>query len=277
MQDIGLILLLLCLGAAAVITANAPAAMRTEFTVMLLCTYLAVMLAGYKLDTLSVMAAALETLVYTAYKLFFFFAASEAIAPVCFVWLPLPLLSVGSMTLFIYENRRTEMENDMLKEQVEDLVMINSLTGLYNLRSMYHDLQIQLAYSKRNDLAVSLLIIKLRYGEELKKVLSRRQFETLIQAMAVTVSDSVRLEDRVYSLDNDGSMGVILTCDQTNSKLVQDRIRARLEKKDAFADMMDRSVRVEVKIACLEYDEDKYGSNMMQFKQAVENELQYNV
>ena len=72
-------------------------------------------------------------------------------------------------------------------------------------------------------------------------------------------------------------MGVILTCDQENSKFVRDRIRANLEKKDAFAGIVERAIRVEAKIACLEYDEEKYGSDMILFKQKVENELQYDV
>ncbi len=181
------------------------------------------------------------------------------------------------MVAFTYGSHQTELENDVLKEQVEELVLVNSLTGLYNLRSLYIDLQKQVAYSERNHMIVSLMIVKLRFGEELKRVLSRRNYEALIQRMAVIITDAVRLEDRTYSLDNDGMVGVILTCDQENSKFVRDRIRANLEKKDAFAGIVERAIRVEAKIACLEYDEEKYGSDMILFKQKVENELQYDV
>lgn len=277
LQDVGLILLLICIGGAALAVGNAANAMKPEFMIMLMGTFLAVMLAGFKLISLAIVLGAFEELIYTAYKLYSFFAYSENIETICYVWLMLPLLSVGAMIAFIYGNRQTELENDVLKEQVEELVMINSLTGLYNLRSLYNDLQKQVAYSERNQMDLSLLIVKLRYGQELKKVLSRRNFETLIQKMAMVVTDAVRLEDRTYSLDNEGTVGVILTCDQDNSKYVKDRIRANLEKKDAFAGIMEKAIRVEVKIACLEYDKEKYGSDMILFKQKVENELQYDV
>lgn len=277
LQDVGLILLLICIGGAALAVGNAANAMKPEFIIMLMGTFLAVMLAGFKLISLAIVLGAFEELIYTAYKLYSFFAYSENIETICYVWLMLPLFSVGAMIAFIYGNRQTELENDVLKEQVEELVMINSLTGLYNLRSLYNDLQKQVAYSERNQMDLSLLIIKLRYGQELKKVLSRRNFETLIQKMAMVVTDAVRLEDRTYSLDNEGTVGVILTCDQDNSKYVKDRIRANLEKKDAFAGIMEKAIRVEVKIACLEYDKEKYGSDMILFKQKVENELQYDV
>lgn len=277
LQDVGLVLLLLCIGGAALAVGIVEEAMKIEFVVMLMGTFLAILLAGFKLTGISVVTGAFEILLYTAYKLFSFFTYAREIEPICYVWIVLPLLSVGAMAAFIYGSRQTELENDVLKEQVEELVLVNSLTGLYNLRSLYIDLQKQVAYSERNHMTVSLMIVKLKFGQELKKVLSRRNFEALIQRMAVIITDAVRLEDRTYSLDNEGMVGVILTCDQENSKFVRDRIRANLEKKDAFAGIVERAIRVEVKIACLEYDEEKYGSDMILFKQKVENELQYDV
>lgn len=277
LQDAGLVLLLLCIGGAAIAVGSVEETMKPEFVIMLMGTFLAILLAGFKLTGISVVAGAFEILLYTAYKLFSFFTYSKEIESVCYVWVILPLLSVGAMVAFTYGSHQTELENDVLKEQVEELVLVNSLTGLYNLRSLYIDLQKQVAYSERNHMIVSLMIVKLRFGEELKRVLSRRNYEALIQRMAVIITDAVRLEDRTYSLDNDGMVGVILTCDQENSKFVRDRIRANLEKKDAFAGIVERAIRVEAKIACLEYDEEKYGSDMILFKQKVENELQYDV
>ena len=277
LQDVGLLVLLLCLGGAALAVGIVDSSMKPEFVLMLMGTFLAILLAGFKLIILSVVIGAFEELVYTAYKLFFHFAYHEGIEPVCYVWLVIPLLSIGAMIAFVYASRQTELENDVLKEQVEELVMVNSLTGLYNLRSLYNDLQKQVAYSERNQMTISLMIIKLRYGQELKKVLSRRNYEAVLQKMAMVITDAVRLEDRTYSLDNEGTVGVILTCDQENSKYVKDRIRANLEKKDAFAGITEKSIRVEVKISCLEYDKEKYGPDMILFKQKVENELQYDV
>lgn len=277
LQDAGLVVLLLCIGGAALAVGIVDNSMKLEFVVMLMGTFLAILLAGFKLTGISIVAGAFETLLYTAYKLFSFFTYSTEIAPICYVWIILPLLSVGAMAAFVYGSHQTELENDVLKEQVEELVLVNSLTGLYNLRSLYIDLEKQVAYSERNHMTVSLMIVKLKFEQELKKVLSKRSFEAVIQRMAVIITDAVRLEDRTYSLDNDGMVGVILTCDQENSKYVRDRIRANLEKRDAFAGIVERAIRVEVKIACLEYDEEKYGSDMILFKQKVENELQYDV
>ena len=174
-------------------------------------------------------------------------------------------------------DNRTETENDVLKEQVQELVMVNALTGLYNLRSLYNDMQKQIAYTERNGLPLSLMIIKLRYEPELKRVLSRSHYEALIQKMADTVVDAVRLEDRVYSLDNNGSVGVLLTCDKIGTEFVEKRIKSRVQDRETFSGITDNSIVVEVKIATVQYNKDEYDKDVMRFKQKVESELQYDV
>lgn len=277
LQDTGLVLILFCIGGAALAVGGADEILRPEFTVMLMGTFLAILFAGFKLTILSVIVAAFEILIYTAYKLYFSFAYGEIIEWLCYVWLIIPLAAVAAMYLFVYGNRQTELENEVLREQVEELVMVNSLTGLYNLRSMYIDLNKQIAYSERNHMDLSLMIVKLRYEQELRGVLSRKNYEALLQKLAYIVTDTVRLEDRTYSLDNHGTVGIILTCNRENSEHVKKRIKANVEKKEAFDGIMDRSIRVEVKVACLAYDRNLYGDDMVRFKQKVENELQYDV
>ncbi len=181
------------------------------------------------------------------------------------------------MQLFVYGNKQTELENDVLREQVEELVLINPLTGLYNLRSLYIDMKKQIAYAERNQISLSLMIIKLRYEPELRNVLSRRSYEAVLQKTADIVVDAVRLEDRTYSIDNQGSVGVILTCDQAGSEFVKKRIKARIENPESFQGIVNSAIRVEVRIACLQYQEENHGSDLVDFKQKVESELQYDV
>ena len=277
LQDLGLVLFLVSIGALAITVGNAAKEEQIEFVVMLMATFLAVLLAGFKLNSLSVVAVGFSTVAYTAYKLFFLYAYSEPISSLCYVWVTVPFLSVGAMQMFVYGNRQTELENDVLREQVEELVLINPLTGLYNLRSLYIDLKKQIAYAQRKDTRVCLMIVKLRYEQELKGVLSRSHYEGTIQKLAEIIADAVRLEDRTYSIDNKGSIGIILTCDQEGSEYVKKRIRSRVEDPAAFKGIADAAIRVEIKIACLEYQEETYGEDLITFKQKVESELQYDV
>lgn len=277
LQDIGLVSLLFCIGVMAVIVGNAGEKQLLEFISMLLITFLAILLTGFKLNSLGIVAAGFSILGYTAYKLYHFYAFAVKIEPLCYTWVVFPILSVASMLLFVYGNRQTELENDVLKEQVEELVMINSLTGLYNLRSLYNDLRKQIAYAERNEMTVCLMIVKLRYEQELRKIMSRSHYEAMLQKMANLVVDAVRVEDRTYSLDHHGTVGIILTCDMAGSEFARRRIKHKMEDKEAFKDIADTGIMIEVRIACLEYDKELFGNDMITFKQKVENELQYDV
>ena len=277
MQDVGLVLLLGCILAGAIVVGTVQESLYFESVIMLVAIFAAILLAGFKLTSLAVVVAGAEILIYTAYRLFLYFTYYEEIPLLSYVWIALPMLSAGSMFLFSAGSKQTELENDVLKEQVEELVMINSMTGLYNLRSLYTDISRQIAYAERNKLPLSLMIVQLRYEPELKSVLSRNNYEEMIQRLSIVVVDSVRAEDRCYSIDNKGGLAILLTCDNAGSEFVKNRIRQRVAEKKAFTGIANETIKVEVKIASVQYDKEKFGEDVILFKQKTESELQYDV
>ncbi|WP_099468400.1 nucleotidyl cyclase domain-containing protein [Konateibacter massiliensis] len=277
LQDIGLVLFLLGVGAMAFTVGYAKEGLLLEFVIMLMAAFFAVLLAGFKLNSLSIVAVSFSVLGYTAYKIYNFFAYSTEIEPLCYIWIIFPIIVVAAMLIFVYGNAQTETENEVLREQVEELVMVNALTGMYNLRSLYNDLQKQAAYAQRNGMQISLMIIKLRYDQELRSILSRSHYEMLLQKMAEVTVDTVRVEDRVYSIDNYGSIGIILTCGMEGCEFAKKRIKARIESEETFQDITDSAIQVKVRVAYLEYKGEEYGNDMINFKQKVESELQYDV
>lgn len=276
-QDLGLVLLLACLFTGALTVSYTPKPLLFEAVLMFLFIFLAILLTGFKLFGLSIVLSGLEVLIYTAYRLYLFLAYETEIPLISFVWIFLPILSVAAMYLFVSGNRKLELENDILREQVEELVMVNPLTKLYNLRSLYHDLYIQVSYAERNKLPLSLMVIVLKYESELKSILSRQNYERVIQRLAQIVSDTVRVEDKTYSTDHKGSLAIIMTCDKEGSEIAMGRLRSRISERDAFSDIADHAIKIEVKMASMEYSKEEFGDDMMQFKQRVENELQYDV
>lgn len=277
LQDIGLVILLVCLFAGSMTVSYMDKSMMFEAVLMLLGTFLVILLAGFKLSGLSITMAGIQVTLYTAYRLYLFLSYNTEISVYCFVWILLPIISSASMYMFVYGNHRLEIENDMLKKQVEELVVVNPLTKLYNLRSLYNDLNVQVSYSERNKVPLSLMIIVLKYEAELRSILSRHNYELIIQRLAQLVVDTVRVEDKTYSIDNKGSLAVILTCDKVGSEIAMRRIKNRLSQRDAFAGIADAAIKIEVRIASLEYNKDTFDDNMILFKQKVENELQYDV
>ena len=275
-QDLGLLTFLISMFLSlAVLFAGGPEA-RVENAVMLFITVAAIILVTFSADLASFIIVGSQIICFTAYKLFMLYQRGSVISIYSFAWLVLPILVVGSMRLFIFGRNRLELENGILRQQMEELVMIDPLTGLYNLRSFYYDIDKQIRYTRRNKLPLTLMLIKLRYAQELKRILSKKNFDKLKQRLAEIIGDAIRVEDNQYSIDNDGSLAIILTCDDAGGELVRNRIRSMVGEKDAFDGITDTSIKVEAQIAFVQY-RDEIGNDGVLFKQSVEKELQYDV
>jgi len=277
-QDIAMLFLLINLFFGTIVLSIIPSEHELENMIMLLITFGGVLLAAYHLVVISVVCVGLQIVIYTTYKLFFYYSQGVPIENINFIWLLYPLLAVGSMILYIKRNIKMEMEIELLREQVEDLVLIDQLTGLYNLKSLYLDLQSEIALAIRKKTDITLMIISLRYEAELKKILNKKNYNILKQKIAMLIQDTLRIEDKVYAIDHNGTLAIILFCDEEGAEIVKRRLKSTLTAKDAIPDIIDnRTIKLDFQFGYLIYDEDKFKRDVIGYKQKVESELQYDV
>ncbi|MFT3985761.1 MAG: diguanylate cyclase [Lachnospiraceae bacterium] len=277
MQDTGMCMLLGALLAGAIVLANGGEEFYAENLFMLLGIFISVLFAGFRLVSVAIVLAGIQTVSFIAYKIYLFLVATGRIVLISYIWIILPAFAVLGTVLFINGLKRLQLENEVLQRQVEELVMIDPLTGFYNLRSMFMDIQTQISYAERNNNEISLMILKLRYPKELKSVLKKQQYEQLLLKLAKYVYDTVRLEDRVYSIDPEGSLGIILTCDKKGTQVVEARLRNKISEPLAFAGIATSPIRVEIKIGCVEYKKEEFKRDAKLFKKRVEEEVEYDI
>ena len=241
-----------------------------------LCAAVIVTVSGYL--TIAIIVAAVATVIYAGLKIYSIVALHNSFPTISFLWVVLPAISVVGIMLYVRSYSPLVLENALLKKQIAELVMIDPITGLYNLRSLFMDIQTQISYAERNDSPISLMIIRLRYPAEMRKVLRADQYEKVIKQLSLLVVDTVRLEDRVYSIDENGGFGIILTCDKEGTKIVEKRLRDKLNDPKWFENVSDKErIRTEVRIGYLQYDKTKYNRNANQFKDEVEEEVNYDM
>lgn len=276
MQDIGICVLLLSLLATTFVF-SACRDSYIESLVMVIGIFISVMFACFKLAGVAIVIAGLLTVAMAAYKIYLIVIMGTPVLPLSFLWLVIPGIAVFGSLFFVNGLKKVQLDNQVLKQQVEELVMIDPLTGFYNLRSLFMDIQTQISYAERNGKAISLMIIKLRYIKELKSVLKKSQFEDVIVRLSKVAFDTVRLEDRVYSIDSDGTLGIILTCDKMGSKSVENRLRKKLDNPEIFEGVAASPIRVEVKIGCLQYKKEEFQRDAMLYKERVEEEVEYDI
>lgn len=275
-RDAAIILLLIWAFMQALLMIWAPADTQTTYLLLLFLMDIAV-LCGFmdRVNTGTALAATI-TCGWVAYKLYSFYAVGETVYLTDYFVTVLPLLGSGAAALFSRSMRHVNAENKLLRRQVDEQVLVDDVTELYNLRAMYRDAQMMTGYCVRNHLPISLMIIQMRYESELHGMLSHSRYIQLRKRLAELVMDSVRVEDKVYCIDEHGTMAILLTSNEANSAYVRSRIIAAVTKEDAFDGILERGTHMDLRFACKEYDE-HFGKDMMAFKKAVESELAYDV
>ncbi|MCR4924201.1 MAG: diguanylate cyclase [Lachnospiraceae bacterium] len=277
LHDIGISVMLAALFLGGLVLSVSDTALFNENLVMTISIFVIALIAALHFVTVAIILAALATVAYLGTKIFLIISQGGTLDPISFLWVVIPGLTVFGSALYVNGLNKLRMENSLLKRQVEELVMIDPLTNLYNLRSMFMDMQTQVSFAERNNQPISLMVIKLRYNEELKQVLKHNQYEQVLIKVSKIVVDTVRLEDRVYAIDDKGTLAIILTTDKKGCISVYDRIERNISKPEAFADVASKPVRVEIQMGFLQYKKEEFQRDARLFLSKVEEEADFDI
>ncbi len=277
LRDSAVALLLLWAFAQAAMLAYGMEEMRVTYMVMIVVMDTLVLLGFMGQASMALVLSGALTCVWVSYKLYMFYAQGALLQTIDYVMVPMPMVGAVAGWMFTTAVNGLSAENVMLRRQVEELVLVDDVTGLYNARALYRDMQIMVRYGDRNHLPISLMLIQLRYETELRGLLTNTQFMELRQRLANILRDGIRVEDRAYVIDEHGTMAVLLTTTEKDSSFVRNRLAKAFSTPGSFDGLLARGTNVDLRYACKQYDYKEYGNDMMGFKRAVEKELVYDV
>lgn len=271
-----LILIVWSMGQALIMTFTAPE-MRATYLVVLFAMDVAVLVGYFGRPEACLALCSTITCVWVTYKLYGVYINGEVLYLMDYFLAPMPLLGAVGARMYCLGIQGISNENAMLRKQVEELVLVDDVTGMYNLRALYRDLQVMVHYCDRNHLPLTLMEIQLRYEAELRGMLPANSFIELRRRMCEVIHDSIRVEDRVYTVDDKGSVVLLLTTSERDSGIVRGRILYALDTTDRFSQILEAGTKLDVRVACKQYDRDTYGQDMIRYRKAVEAELVYDV
>lgn len=274
-QDMGMAIFLASIFASALVVSNSGTEVFIENNIMMISLFAGIIFVVFGSATTALVVCGLQILIYATYKIFNVYVNGTTIRISCYLWLVLPFVATGAMILFYEGRTRLEAENRVLLGRVDELVTVDPLTGLYNLKSFYHDIHMQVKYSERNNVPLTLMIVQLRHKQELKKIFTSKEFDGIKQKLAQIVEDSIRVEDRIYCIDEMGGLACILTCDDKGAAIIGKRIHAKVKEKESFEGIAKSAVRADSQIAFIQYNENY--KDIVEYKKLVEGELQYDV
>ena len=264
--DLGTVLIFLAFVIAAIVTSNCGRELAKENLTMVAVTFTVAVLAAFRVINAAMILAAIQTVIFIGVKIASFTSGGFE-NKISLGWIVVPGLLVFGYTFVNRAKKEAELSREIMDDQINELVMTDPVTGLYNLRSMYMDIQTQISYAERNGKQICLMILKPKYTDELKSVLKPKEFKEVVVRMSKVVCDTVRLEDRVYSIDSEGGFGIILTCDLEGAKLVEERLAEKFSDSNMYSGIVSgNDIRVDMQLGCMQYDE-KLNRDAIRFKE----------
>ena len=276
-QDLGLLLFMLCLLAGSLITGLSGRELIYQHTALLLGMTGAALLMVMRAKVAGTVLTGLGILAFAIFKLYNRIAYSVPIEWTAYVWPVLLAASLGGMAMFVSLYSTIEGINGILNRRLEELTVMDPVTGLENLRSLVNSLKRYMALSQRYGTGMGLMLIRLRYADEIRKVLTRNQFTDLRHLLAETVQRVLRMEDRVFTMDEAGSLGIIYFSQEAGAPVVKSRLQEAVKKTDMLPSVPGQSLNVEISVVFRQYNPEIMERDPLKFISEVEKEFAYEV
>jgi GGDEF domain-containing protein len=166
---------------------------------------------------------------YGTFILFQSVTQGSTIDSLSYFWLVMtPALTLASWMLS-YTQKQLQAENEQLKLQSAALATLDEQTNLRNTRSFQRDATIFMALSNRYNIPLTLLVIGVRYWNDLSRLVRTEELAEMIHDVSKLSEESIRLNDSVYLLQTDNPLwGLLLFTDRDGAEVVIQRLKEKI-------------------------------------------------
>ncbi|MVP00608.1 diguanylate cyclase domain-containing protein [Paenibacillus lutrae] len=181
----------------------------------------------------------------------------ETIGLQTYFWLIMtPLLTV-IIWLFSLAARQLQDENEELRKQKARLATLDERTDLKNSLAFRKDAAVFSGISTRYDIPLTLLVIKVKYWNEIRRLIGDEQLAEAIYDVSQISQASIRTNDALYLLDKEeATWGLLLFTDKDGAKIVMERIKLSLVEFNRQEFASKYKVDLSLKMGAVQYRED---------------------
>lgn len=227
--DVGLLAFLLMLAIAAVL-------MVLSQNIVVNIVYL-IITVGILIITyfMGIIPSLLANMVFIAFQtvvmLYEYFGLNREVQWTLIFWLVIPMLaSVALYSMARSQIALQKVNNELYAELVEKGAF-DQQTNLRTTVAYVEDAGVFIETSRRFDIPVTTLIIKIRYFNDLRRMMSERQLQLLLKVTSEVIKGSTRGNDITYLLDNnDPTWAVLLYSNAAGGRIVAQRTKDIFEK-----------------------------------------------
>jgi len=243
--------------------------------IMLCITFFTVMITYTSGIVVGLILTSVIIFLYTSYIFYINLVMNIDISYISYVWMvsiPIIAFTSGKLSSNIFLLQET---NKKLSQEYENLVTIDKQTGLGNRRLFYMNLDREMSKCKRHKNTCTLMLIKLPYYKEIKKIIGENKTNKLIKDIRDVIISSTRNEDERYTVENDTLAIIMPNTDINGADIVKSRIKDSINDLNLKLKQEKKYVNIDTKVAIVEYKEDI--KTAIEFKVLVQEELQYDV
>ena len=243
--------------------------------IMLGIMFFIIMVAYFNGLVYGLIGSAFVMFTYASYIIYGSMVLGKNVQVTTYIWMlfiPINTIVMGNLQSNISILQDTNIK---LKKDYKELITIDEITKLDNIKSFYTELDREISMFKRHNLIFSLMIIKIQYFDELNNLLGENRMGDFLKSISNCIIDATRNEDKRYKLSKDKLAIIMPNTDFKGSEVVKDRIRDSIRDINLKIKEKGKNVNIDVKIGILEYSSNiKDG---FEFKEMSEKELEYDV
>lgn len=146
-----------------------------------------------------------------------------------YFWLIMtPVFTIVTWMLTL-ANKQLQDENSQLKKKNSSLATMDENTDLKNSRSFQKDATVFMALSTRYHIPLTLLVVRVKFWDELKRMISEDQMTQMIYDVSKLSETSIRMNDSIYMLNTENpTWGLLLFTDRDGANVVIERLKEKV-------------------------------------------------
>ncbi|OPA79301.1 GGDEF domain-containing protein [Paenibacillus selenitireducens] len=187
-----------------------------------------------------------------------------------------PIITAVTWTL-TRANKQLQEEKEQLQRSNASLATMDENTLLKNSWSFQKDTTVFMALSKRFNIPLTLVVMRVRYWDEIRRMTSDEEMTSVIYDISTLSQTSIRTNDCLYIFDKENlTWGLILFTDRQGANVVIDRLKQNVINLNNGEHSYKYKVELNLKIGAVEYDPEGI-STPLDFIAEARKQLEYDV
>lgn len=180
-------------------------------------------------------------------------------------WMFLPLLLSITFYGMTDHLRKLQADNVKLRSDLVERGAFDESTNLRTMVSFIEDTAVFTETNRRFDLPVTTMIVRIRYFQEMRSMISDTQLSALLQLVSETIKAAMRTNDITYLLDRSNpTWGVLLFTNADGANIAGQRIKEKFDKALlSSSDLSTLEVRLVVGVASWDSEKMKNPYDLM--------------